>query len=78
MSSRSSRIRVQPSISEACAEWIDTFADRWGVSRDVATAKILEAISESPWTDLTLKQPGTEISIEKMEVLIKRRIQESD
>lgn len=76
MSIRSSRTRIQPSISEACVSWIDKYAKRWDVSRDVATAKILEAVSESPWTNLIFKQPDTEISVERMEILLKKKTED--
>ena len=78
MTQKSGRVRIQPSISQLCADWIESFAQRWDMSKDVAAAKILEAVSESPWVDLILKQPDTDISIERMEVLIKKKIEESE
>lgn len=74
MTQRPSRVRIQPSISQSCADWIEEFAERWDVSKDVAAAKILESVSESPWTNLIFKQPGVEISIDKMEVLLKKKV----
>lgn len=72
-SDRTSRERLQPSVFSYTADWINEFANRWGVSRDVAAARILDSVAESPWTNLILKEPGTDIVIEKMEVLLKRK-----
>ena len=73
MSEKTSRVRIQPSIFRSTGLWLDQFAESWGVSRDVAAARILDAVAESPWTKLIVKQPGEELVIEKMEILLKQK-----
>ena len=72
MSNQSGK-RIQPTISQSCLEWVDKHADRWNVSTNVAAAKILEIFSESPWTNLILKDPDAEITIDRMELLLKKK-----